>query len=47
MAMKIGVQIECEYADKIRTDCCKTEVRRAEVLRLCMADTFNKIGVDR
>lgn len=32
--MKLGVQIECEYADKIRADCCQSEVRRAEVLRL-------------
>jgi len=45
--MKLGVQIECDYADKIRTDCCKSEVRPAEVLRLGMADTFHKIGVDR
>jgi hypothetical protein len=36
--MKLGVQIECEYADKMRSICCKSEVRRAEVLRLRMAD---------
>ena len=45
--MKLGVQIECEYADQMLTDCCKSEVRRAEVLRLRMANTFNKIVVDR
>jgi hypothetical protein len=45
--MKLGVQKECEYANKMLTDCCKSEVRLAEVLMLRMADTFHKIGVDR